>query len=796
MVKDRKHKKSRSRERSIPKSQFSDIEQRILEYVKQPGYKAKKAKGLAKKLEINKKELPNFRAVLDSLVSAGSIKEGRNDLIRPRAAAGSVEGIIKLISSGAGFLIPHSPRSEGQSLPNDVFISANDLHGARTGDEVLAVLTNRRRRGGQRCGRVTEIIDRATTTFVGTYFERDARGFVDIDGKDFQSSIFVGDPGAKGAQPNDKVVIEMLRFPTPYQTGEAVVTSVLGPRGEPGVDNLTIIHEFGLPLEFPDEVMEEARIQAEQFDEADLGDRLDLTKETIVTIDPADARDFDDAISLSRSDDGQWRLGVHIADVSHFVEPDGALDREAIKRGNSVYLPCQVIPMLPELISNGLASLQQGRVRYVKSAFIDFTADGSPLNVEFANAAIKVTRRFAYEEVMPIIQNSETAKRRVSAKVKRLLCDMCELAMLLRRRRFGKGSLDMDIPEIQLEFDKQGRVSGAHESEHDESHQIIEEFMLAANFAVAADFKAREIPFIRRTHDSPNPMKLQSFAEFVRALGYKLKKPQSRTAQQKLLNQVKDTPHERAVNYSLLRSMKQAEYTGQEIGHYALAADDYCHFTSPIRRYPDLTVHRLIDSLLTRKKVRAPNIGQCTRIGKQCSSTERRAASAERELTKLKLLTYMESRIGDELDAIITGVERFGFFCQGTEIPVEGLVHISALNGNDNYYFDATTFSLIGRRTGQQFQLGNQVRVKVVHVDVDRRKLDFRPMSGPTRLSAPTAKKTRTPVTSTRKSPKKTKRATTRSGKKQRAASKKRAKKTKATRRKKVRGAKRPKKKK
>ena len=791
MVKDRKTKESQSRKRSSSKSQFSNYEQQILDFVKQPGYKAKKAKALAKKLGINKQQLPAFRSAVDELVSCGSIKEGRNGLIRPRAAAGSIEGIIKLISSGAGFLIPHTASNEVQSRPNDVFISATDLQGSRTGDEVLAVLTNRRRRGGQRCGRVVEIIERATTTFVGTYLERDSHGYVDIDGKDFQSSIFVGDPGAKGAQPDDKVVIEMLRFPTPFQTGEAVVTSVLGPRGEPGVDNLMIIHEFGLPLDFPEDVMEEARIQAEQFDESDFGARLDLTQETIVTIDPADARDFDDAISLSRTEDGQWRLGVHIADVSHFVEPDGILDREAIKRGNSVYLPGQVIPMLPELISNGLASLQQGKVRYVKSVFIDFAANGSPLHVEFASAVIKVTRRFAYEDVMPIIQKSESARRRVSAKVKRLLHDMHELAMILRRRRFDKGSLDMDIPEIQLEFDKQGRVAGAHVSEHDESHQIIEEFMLATNLAVAAEFKTRGIPFIRRTHGSPNPLKLQSFAEFVRALGYKLKNPQSRTAQQQLLNQVKQTPHERAVNYSLLRSMKQAEYSGEEIGHYALGADDYCHFTSPIRRYPDLTVHRLIDSLLTRKKVRAPNVGQCSRTGRQCSSTERRAASAERELNKLKLLTYMESRIGEEMDALITGVERFGFFCQGTEIPIDGLVHISALNGGDSYYFDATTFSLIGRRTGRQFQLGEEVRVKVVHVDVDRRELDFRLTSPARHSSAAPAKRVPTRVSSLRKEPKKSKRTTTHSGDKRRGKSNKRAKKVKKTLRKKRQRAKR-----
>ncbi|MGD9856691.1 MAG: ribonuclease R, partial [Planctomycetaceae bacterium] len=618
------------------------------------------------------------------------------------------------------------PISRPPNLVGDVYIDQRDMHDAQQGDEVLVRLISRRRSGGQRCGIITDIVERATNVFVGTYDVEGDAGWVLIDGKNFNEPIWVGDPGAKGAQEGDKVVIEMLRFPSFGQTGEAVLTQVLGPRGQTGVDTLTVIHEFGLPDEFPEEVLADARLEAENFHPEELDGREDLTQETIVTIDPADARDFDDAISLNRSKDGHWHLGVHIADVSHFVQPGTVLDREAEKRGTSVYLPTKVIPMLPEVISNGLASLQEKRVRFTKSAFIEFNPDGIPVHTRFANTAINVTKRFAYEEVLPLIKAGKEAKGKVSAKVHRLLCDMFRLAMILRKRRFQHGALELDMPEIKLDFDKQGRVCGAHEREHDESHQIIEEFMLAANIAVAAELSRRRLPFLRRAHGEPSPVKLKALGDFVRSLGYELKNPESRTHLQKLLLQVKDAPEAQAVNYAVLRSMKQAEYSPFNVGHYALAEDDYCHFTSPIRRYPDLHVHRLIDGFLfDRKTHQGTGEEELVRLGSHCSATERRAEKAERELIKIKLLTYLESRVGEELEAVITGVDRFGFFCRGIELPAEGLVHLSTLTQRDIFDYDRDIMTLTGRRTGMTFRLGDRVRVRVSLVDVDRRELNF-----------------------------------------------------------------------
>jgi ribonuclease R len=701
------------------------MEQHIIDYLSRPGYKPLKVTVLARRMNIAGKQKSAFLETMDQLVDSGRVKQSRNGTLRLRGVTNLVAGIVKRTSRGSGFAMLHE--TPPGLKPGDIYIAANDMGDAHSGDEVLVRVSSRRRAGGQHCGRVEDVVARARNSFVGTYAERDEQGFVRVDGGAFAKDVFVGDPGAKGAKPDDKVVIEMLRFPTHYRAGEAVLTKVLGPRGKTGVDTQAIIHEFGLPEEFSDKVLKAAQQQVESFDETDLADRLDLTGETIVTIDPSDARDFDDAISLSQARNGHWNLGVHIADVSHFVQLGTPLDKEAYTRGTSVYLPRHVIPMLPETLSNGLCSLQQGQVRFVKSALIEFTAEGVPIGVRFANAAIKVTRRFAYEEVMPIVREPEQFKSKLPAKLRKLLSQMYELAMILRQRRFDKGALELSLGETQLDFDDDGHVTGAHEAEHDESHQIIEEFMLAANIAVASEFSNRNVGFLRRVHPDPDELKLRAFGEFVTSLGYPLKRYQSRKDLQALLKRVVGEPAEHAVNYALLRSFKQAVYSGVDMGHYALSAEDYCHFTSPIRRYPDLTVHRLIDRLVKSKRaIRGASDTELAKLGKHCSETERRAEAAERELTKTRLLKFLEEQIGEEMDAIITGVESFGIFCRGMKLPVEGMVHIASLSRDDYFDYDRATHSLTARRRGTQFRLGDRVRVKVVHVDVDDRKLDFR----------------------------------------------------------------------
>jgi ribonuclease R len=678
---------------------------------------------LAKSLSIRKPQFPAFKEAIASLIDSGRVRQDKKGRLRPRGSIGLISGVLRKISSGAGFVIP-SEQTEA-TRGSDIYIASRDIRDGQTGDEVLVQLSAKRRSNGQRCGVIEKILERATSVFVGTYQESGGQGFVQIDGTAFGAPIHVGDPGAKGARPNDKVVIEMLRFPSPGHRGEAVLTEVLGERGDPGVDTRTVIYSLGLPHEFTPAALEDARLQAEGFSETVPPDRKDLTEETIITIDPVDARDFDDAISLSRSDDGHWHLGVHIADVAHFVKSGSALDQEAKKRGTSVYLPRHVIPMLPELISNGLASLQQGELRYTKSCFIEFAADGSVLGYDVANSAIRVCRRFAYEEVMPILNHPRQNHANVTAPVRQLLQHMYELAMILRRRRFAQGALQMGIPEVQIDFDEDGTVIGAHERHHDESHEIIEEFMLAANIAVSRLLESRNIPFLRRTHADPDELKMRNFQQFCQGLGITVQKSQSRTELQEIIRSVAGKPEERAVNFALLRSMKQAEYSPDDTGHYALAEEDYCHFTSPIRRYPDLTIHRLIGQIASRKSVSAPPVEELVALGKHCSITERRAEKAERELIRIKMLRYMSTRIGEEMDAIITGVESFGMFCQGVEIPAEGMIHLSALS-DDFYVFDSATRTLTGSRTRREFRLGDPVRVVIAAVDIDRRQLELR----------------------------------------------------------------------
>ncbi len=810
---------------------MSDFFQNLItEYVhSRPNAKKLEPKHVAKRLGVRKRDFQEFLIAWRTIFHRGvaSLEAGEQppseDVGEPESSdvasekkklrPGSLLGVIRKIGvRGAVFIATADAAGHRAGMkPLEVSIATRDLKDAQVGDNVIVQLVNRPREGERSYGKVIEVTERATNSFVGTYDEFDGQGYVKIDGRNFEDPISVGDPGAKGAAPGDKVVIEMLRFPSHAHSGEAVLTRVLGAKGEPGVDLLSIIHEFNLPDEFPPEVLHEASKQAELFDENDLRGRLDLTNETIVTIDPFDARDFDDAISLKRNEVGHWVLGVHIADVGHFVKRGSLLDREARRRGTSVYLPTRVLPMLPEVISNGLASLQQGRVRYTNSVFIEFNPDGVPIHTEFAKSAIKATQRFAYEEVMPLIaqhigerggvsppvsadsarltggltppRSPETAHS-VAPNIVQLLHDLHTLAMTLRRRRFAKGSLDLNLPEVKLDFDKEGRVIGAHEVEHDESHQLIEEFMLAANIAVATKLNDLEVGFLRRVHAEPDSLKLQAFAKFVATLGFEVGEPQpsnreqrrgkertkgkfksqssnlksrpspfdspvilSKATLQKLLKDVAGTPAEHAVNYALLRSLRQAEYSGVPIGHYALAVTEYCHFTSPIRRYPDLTIHRLFDEIVvadaaclgairkdrwSSKQLDAGSVrygmsdAELAILGQHCSDTERRAAQAERELTKIKLLAFMSTRVGDEFDAIITGVERFGMFCKGVEMPVDGFVHISTLAEKDYFDFDQASVSLVGRLTGKQLRLGDRVRVQVAFVNVDRRELDFR----------------------------------------------------------------------
>jgi ribonuclease R len=700
-----------------------DLETRILTALAKKNYQPLKPKSLARKLGVSSAEYGTFRGTLRQLIQQKRVEVGKNHTVRPARPHGTVTGVYRRAPAGFGFVRPQE--MDGQVGP-EILIREGDALDASTGDQVIVRITRKPQRAGLGpVGEVLQVLERATRQFVGTYHERDGQGLVRVDGTVFSHSIYVGDPRAKGARPEDKVVFEMLRFPSPADRGEGVITEVLGSRGQPGVDTLSVIRAFGLPDDFPEDALEEARHAAAEFREDDLEGREDCTAEVIVTIDPADARDFDDAVSVVQDPRSKhWLLAVHIADVGHFAPAGGALDREARKRGTSVYLPQRVLPMFPQVISNGMASLQQGRVRYVKSAFIDFTPAGQKTEARFADAAIRVRGRFTYDQVSAVLADPDAAGRKLEPEVLALLLRMRDLAMILRRRRLRRGALELNMPETELEIDEQGKVTGAHFRKHDVSHQVIEEFMLAANEAVAEQLADLHVPFLRRIHPAPEPTKLKAFAEFARILGYKVPRETDRFGLQRVLQQSADKPDAYAVHYALLRSLKQAVYSPEEEGHYALASDTYCHFTSPIRRYPDLTVHRLLGRWLRTGKAGGDE-AELVALGEHCTKMERRAEAAERELIKVKVLTFLSERLGTEVEAVITGVADYGFFGQAEGLPVEGLVHISTL-GDDYYDYEEASHSLTGRRTGRRFRLGDRVRVSIVRVDLQRRQLDFR----------------------------------------------------------------------
>ncbi|PQO42863.1 ribonuclease R [Blastopirellula marina] len=707
--------------------EIEEIEAKLLSHVNQPNYQPVKPKVIAKKLGITDDDKRPFKRALKRLIRKGLVRYGANHLVKkPSVDDGDkrITGRFQRNAKGFGFVRP-SYAAGSKDKQDDIFIPQRRGMDAATGDLVLIRTYFGRGPSGDKrlCGEVVEIVERETHRFVGTYYETHGLALVQVDGRIFAQPISVGDPGAKNAQPEDKVVIEMVRFPSHAHDGEAVIVEVLGKRGEPGVDLLSIIVEYDLPREFPEEALEVAREQADAFDESIPEGRRDFTADTVITIDPIDARDFDDAISLQRLDNGHWVLGVHIADVSHFVPEGSALDVEARNRATSVYLPEKVIPMLPETISNNLASLQPDRVRYTRTAIIEFTPEGARVHTEVCKGAIRSKRRFAYEEVDEYLADREPWKEKLTPEVHALLGRMHELAMMLRKRRFARGSMELSMPEVKLDLNTDGQVVGAHTVENTESHQIIEEFMLAANEAVAEALVDRELFFLRRAHASPDPKKLANLTEFVRELGIECENLHSRFEIIRVLDAVKGKPEQAAVNYAVLRSMQKAVYSPEEIGHYALASDNYCHFTSPIRRYPDLTIHRMFD--LLEQGIRPPqDFGQMQVEGEHCSEREQRAADAERELIKIKLLTYMSTRIGEEVEAVITGVEPFGLFVQSLDIPADGLVRIDSLN-DDYYHYDAMTHSLVGNHEGNSFRLGDVVTVRIARVDLDRRELDY-----------------------------------------------------------------------
>jgi len=732
--------------------------EKILDHLRSHHYRPMRLRRLARFFDVTEEDYPGFRALVKRLVREGEVAVGaRGKLVPPerkkrrRKETGLVRGRFSRAARGFGFVEPEP--GDATTGGEDIYIPARHTSDAVTGDLVLAKVDRKTRRGYS--GRVVEVVERGQTRYVGNYLVTDSGPIVRPDGGVLLQDFPVPDASSAGARPKDKVVFEVLKYALRGEAGEAVIVEVLGKRGEPGVDTLAVIRQFDLHDEFSEAALAEAGRAAQRLDDGTLAGRRDLTAETIITIDPEDARDYDDAISLTESGDGTVTLGVHIADVAHFVEEGSALDLEARERGTSVYLPTTVLPMLPEVLSNGVCSLQEGRTRLTKSVFITFDRDAEPVRVECANSFLRSAKRLTYVQAQAALDGKTDG---LPPEVVALLGRMEHLARRLLERRRRMGYLELDLPDVDLEFDDQGRVVAAHPEDASFSHRIIEMFMVEANEAVARELDALRHPFIRRIHPEPGDEAAEELMHYAKSIGYRLKNPRSRHELQQLLNAVRGKPEAYGVHLAVLRSLQKAEYSIKAEGHFALGSEAYCHFTSPIRRYPDLMVHRLFGEVAggsatrprgerrkQRDATRKEDKGALAELAAHCSRTERRAEAAERELTKVKLLEFLQNKVGQSFTGIITGVQAFGLFVEIPDLLLDGLVHISSLT-DDAYQFDRRRWALVGRRQGRVLRVGSELEVRIARVDIPRRQLDLEPVETEERArTAPNTKPEKRP---------------------------------------------------
>lgn len=639
----------------------------------------------------------------------------------------TVVGKLSTHRDGFGFVIP----DDGG---DDIFVPARYLRENMHGDRVV-VSVQPGGTPGRREGRVVETLERGFSKIVGRFESTGADGLVIPDEPRLSIPLAISSADRLQARSGQMVVAEITAYPSGRRGASGRIIEILGNQGDPDVEFLTIVRKYGLPDFFPPEVLAEASSVFRPVGESDLDGRIDLRGNLTVTIDGETARDFDDAVSVRNEKGGAFRLWISIADVSHYVAPGSCLDREALKRGTSVYFPDRCIPMLPEMLSNGICSLMPREDRLALTAELLFDGGGDVRESRFYPSVIRSDERLTYTEVKEILvdKNPETSQRHAA-----LLDDLRTMEVLagrLTEKRRQRGSIDFDLPEPEIILDLQGRPESIGIAERNLAHRLIEEFMLAANEAVAAYLEGHGIPCIFRIHEPPDPVKLKDFRDFIKPMGLPLKLRGDSVAPgefQRLLAEVEGLPEERMVNELLLRCMKQARYSAENLGHFGLASPCYLHFTSPIRRYPDLVVHRILkDQLSGRllKRQRGKLVAELPEVAEQSSQRERKAMEAEREIIDLKRLQYMEKHLGEVFDACITGVTSFGFFVELPDLVVEGLVHVSTL-GNDLFRLNEKQHTLRGQRSGIAFRIGDLVRVRVDAVNRSTKRIEFSLESG------------------------------------------------------------------
>jgi ribonuclease R len=715
------------------------IREQLLALLSRKDYRPLNKTEIALKFGMSGRTRVALRKTLRDLERAGEIARIRKDrYVLPREAD-LVTGKLSVHPVGYGFL---TSEKSGES---DVFVAAENIGTAMHGDRVVARISPEPPVGrvkGRREGRVIRILERAHDTVVGTLQRSRNFYYVVPDDPRFVHDIYVGPVAGEkdrrsqtAATVGDKVVVRLDDWQSRHVNPEGEIVEVLGPASAPGVDVLSIVRKYHLPTEFPSDVLEQAESIPENVGAQQIAGREDLRNQFIVTIDPDDARDFDDAINVNKLPNGGWQLGVHIADVAAYVERGSALDREARRRGNSVYLPDRVIPMLPERLSNGVCSLKPGVDRLTHSVFVQFDKRGMAKSARFARSVIRSYHRLTYKEAYSILMSAPRDQ------LGERLHLAWELAALLRRKRFEHGALELDFPEVKVWVDAHGKPVRLERVENDESHQLIEEFMLAANEAVARELKKRVIPTIYRVHENPDPEKLAEYREFALSFGYKVGDLTHRAELQRLLAEIRGKPEEQALKVGLLKSLKRARYDPQPLGHYGLAKTNYLHFTSPIRRYADLVVHRALGRDGTplpsaaprtterRSRSDAPyHMAEIASIAEHISATERNAADAEIDATQMKKLEFFQQQLAGRkpqvFSATVVDIRNYGLMVELPDALVTGLIHVSSLT-DDFFVFEPARRQLIGRRSRRRFKVGDNLSVFVARVDVFKRQVDF-----------------------------------------------------------------------
>ncbi|MBS4200248.1 ribonuclease R [Bacillus sp. FJAT-49732] len=698
--------------------------EKILSYMKEEAYKPLTVQELEEAFEItDASEFKNLVKALVQMEEKGLVVRTRSNRYGLPEKMNLVRGTLSGHAKGFAFLIPDEVGLD------DIFIPPHEKNGAMHGDSVLVRVANDTS-GSRREGAVIRILKRGSEEVVGTYVESRNFGFVIPDDKKIADDIFIPKNASMGAIEGHKVVVKITAFPEERKNAEGEIIQILGHKNDPGVDILSIIHQHGLPLAFPEEVLEHANSNPDTVDENDIPNRRDLRNEVIVTIDGADAKDLDDAVMLTKLDNGNYKLGVHIADVSHYVKEGSPIDREAFERGTSVYLVDRVIPMIPHRLSNGICSLNPKVDRFTLSCEMEINNHGEVVNHEIFQSVIKTTERMTYSDVNHILINKDEELRAKYEPLVPMFELMEELQGILQTKRMKRGAIDFDFKEAKVIVDDEGKPTDVLIRERSIGERIIEEFMLVANETIAEHFHWLDVPFIYRIHEDPKEEKLHRFFEFITNFGLVVRGTANSVhprALQEIIETVEGKPEEMVISTVMLRSMQQAKYNPESIGHFGLSTKFYTHFTSPIRRYPDLIVHRLIRTYLIEGKLdeatRAKWQAQLSEIADHSSKRERRAVDAERDTDEMKKAEFMEDKIGEEFDGIISSVTNFGMF---VELPntIEGLVHVSYMT-DDYYRYDERHLAMIGERTGNIFRIGDEITVRVIKVNKEEHDIDF-----------------------------------------------------------------------